>query len=81
MLMARAMLGTWVWVSSYAAGIFKLACQTYKTAEWDFLGATAVGKCCVKHLQEPHDFFSLQHLNRATFVLWKFVARFRLQTQ
>ena len=32
-------------------------------------------------LQEQQDFFCLQHLNRATFVLWKFVARFRLQTQ
>ncbi len=47
----------------------------------DFLGAAAVGKCLVKHLQEPQDFFCLQNQNRATFVLWKFVARFRLQTQ
>jgi hypothetical protein len=52
-----------------------------KQQSWIFLGATAVGKCLVKHLQEPHDFFCLQNQNRATFVLWKFVARFRLQTQ
>ena len=41
----------------------------------------AVDECFIKHLQEPQDFFCLQNLKRAMFVLQSFVARFRLQTQ
>ena len=73
-------LGTRAGTNNKAQRFYVLVYQTYKAAYFEFFKLVCAVECLVAHLLKPHDFFCLRNVNRATFVLWVFVARFRLQT-